>query len=116
MTTLIQHTLRPCGIIRKHLGYQPLIHLIQQRIHKEQNEYVVYRGFYACVAVEFDCPPHRIERNVRTLVQHAWQTNPDYIRMMAGYPLYVAPTVSEFVEIVATYILNMGTNDEKASS
>ena len=49
--------------------------------------------------------PLTVERNLRTVVSRAWQVNPDLLCRMAGYPLTAAPTASEFIEIIASYII-----------
>ena len=49
----------------------------------------------------------RAERNVRTAVSRAWQVNPELLRAVAGYPLDAAPTASEFIEMLASYIQSL---------
>ena len=46
-----------------------------------------------------------IERSIRTVSGHAWQTNPAYLCRLAGYPLNKAPSVSELIDILLTSII-----------
>ena len=46
-----------------------------------------------------------VERNIRTTVARAWKVNCPLLSEMAGYPLACVPTASEFIEILASYIL-----------
>ena len=56
-------------------------------------------------AAHFGCKWTVVERNIRTVVARAWQVNSDLLIRMAGYPLDGAPTASEFIEIVSSYII-----------
>ena len=85
MTTILE-TLRPFGITRCYKGFPLTVYAIH-------------------LAVHFGCKWTAVERNLRTVVSRAWQVNPDLLCRMAGYPLTAAPTASEFIEIIASYII-----------
>ena len=56
-------------------------------------------------ASHFGCKWTAVERNIRTAVERAWRVNRSLLLEMAGYPLDTEPTASEFIEIIATYII-----------
>ena len=56
-------------------------------------------------ASHFNCNWTAVERNIRTTVARAWKVNCPLLSEMAGYPLACVPTASEFIEILASYIL-----------
>ena len=64
----------------------------------------VTKEIYREVAKRCGCNWSAVERNIRTVVQRAWRINRPLLIRMAGYPLEVPPTASEFIAIVANYI------------
>ena len=52
-------------------------------------------------AAQCGCPTSHVERNIRTIIQHAWKKNPRKVRELARCELTTYPTVSEFIELLA---------------
>ena len=105
--SLIQEILRPFGITRCYKGYHHVCYSIQLAVADDLRLLAVIKEIYMETAVHFDCSWTAVERNIRTVVAHAWKTNPALLIQMAGYPLDGAPTASEFIEIVSNYIVRM---------
>ena len=57
-------------------------------------------------ALHFHCQWTTVERSIRTAVERAYKINPILLCKIAGYPLTCIPTASEFIEIIASYILH----------
>lgn len=104
--TTIYNTLRPLGLSHRYKGFQYLAYAISLAIANRDCLCAVTKEIYMATADHFGCVWSSVERNVRTVVAHAWRVNPDLLAEMAGYPLSSAPAVTEFIEIVSYYILH----------
>ncbi|MBQ8227689.1 MAG: hypothetical protein IJZ88_01610 [Clostridia bacterium] len=49
-----------------------------------------------------------VERNIRTVVNRAWETNSQLLIEIAGYPMQIPPTASEFLEIIYNHSIRHG--------
>ena len=102
---VIQDTLRPLEITRCYKGFLHTAYAIQLAVEDESRLEAVTREIYMETAAHFDCKWTAVERNIRTAVSRAWKINRPLLCDMAGYPLACTPAASEFIEIVASYIL-----------
>ncbi len=114
-TLMIHNVLYLCGLTGRYRGYPMLISAVRISIEDEGQTRIVARSLYSRVAQECRCPLYRVERNIRTMVMHTWNTNRDYLQEIAGYPLYAPPTSSEFIGIIASHILRKRSGDVVAS-
>lgn len=96
MTTILE-TLRPFGITRCYKGFPLTVYAIHLAVMEEDRLEEITEKIYRETADHFGCK--------WTVVSRAWQVNPDLLCRMAGYPLTAAPTASEFIEIIASYII-----------
>lgn len=103
--TVIQDILRLLGVTRCYKGFQHTAYAIHLAVADDTRLETVTKGIYMETAEHFGCKWTAVERNIRTVVLRAWQVNPEFICRMAGYPLDSAPTASQFIEIVSSYIL-----------
>ena len=102
---IIQNPLRPFGITRCYKGFKYTVYAIHLVIEDEDRLDAVTKEVYMETASHFACKWTAVERNIRTTVSRAWRTNRDLLCLMAGYPLLNAPTASEFIEIISSYII-----------
>lgn len=105
MRTKIELTLRPFGITPKYRGYRLLVTAIEEAMLQIEQNSALHGGLYYTVGERCGCNAHTAERNIRTLVRRAWQVNRQLVIDTAGYPLDTAPTVTEFVEMIANKLL-----------
>lgn len=101
----IQDALRPFGITRCYRGYKHTVYAIQLALAQNDRLEAVTKEIYMETAAHFACKWTAVERNLRTAVRRAWRVNPDLLCQLAGYPLFAAPTASEFIEIISSYII-----------
>lgn len=101
MTNLLESL----GISRCYCGYSMAVESVLVVLKDEDALYNIRRQVYAQVASRRHSSWHCVERDVRTVIQRAWQVNAALMRQMAPYPLLEAPTVKEFIEIIAVYTL-----------
>ncbi len=103
--TRIHNAIRPFGITRCYKGARQIEYSIFLAVNDDLRLQAVTKEIYMETASHFHCKWTAVERNLRTAVNRAWHINPDLLSRMAGYPLDMAPTTSEFIEIVSSYIL-----------
>ena len=103
--TVIQDTLHLFGITRCYKGFQHTAYAIYLAVQDESRLEAVTKEIYMEPAFHFNCTWTAVERNIRTAVARAWKINRPLLAEIAGYPLACPPTASEFIEILASYIL-----------
>ena len=103
--TDVQDILRSLGITRCYKGFKHTEYAVLLAIQNESHLEAVTKEIYMETAAHFECHWTAVERNIRTAVARAWRTNRPLLCEMAGYPLSKEPTVSEFIEIIASYII-----------
>ena len=103
--TVIQDTLHLFGITRCYKGFQHTAYAIYLAVQDESRLEAVTKEIYMETAFHFNCTWTAVERNIRTAVARAWKINLPLLAEIAGYPLACTPTASEFIEILASYIL-----------
>ena len=103
--TTVQDTLRLFGITRCYKGFKYTSYAIYLVVQDESRLEAVIKEIYIETASHFNCKWTAVERNIRTAVARAWRVNRPLLLEMAGYPLACTPTVSQFIEILASYIL-----------
>ena len=72
-----------------------------------KDEYLLLRvtlELYPKVAEICGCNVDNVERNIRTIIQHAWDQYPDRLAEIARCELKYPPTVSEFLDYLVVYI------------
>ena len=98
---IIIQDLRMLGVGRRYLGYRIIIQVVRMVLQDERCLQHIKQGLLIPLAQEQGCDWRAIERNIRTVIHRAWCINREYLCELAGYPLHQAPTVAEFVEILA---------------
>ncbi len=101
----IQETLRLLGITRCYKGFKHLELSVALAVSEEERLEAVTKEIYMETASHFNCKWTAVERNIRTAAARAWKVNRPLLCKMAGYPIICTPTASEFIEIIASYIL-----------
>lgn len=101
----IHAILRSFGITPRYKGYKFLAYAIFLAVTENERLESVTREIYMEVAERFGCSWSAVERDIRTVVSKAWKVNPELLCQMAGYPLSISPTASEFIEILSSYLI-----------
>ena len=101
----VTHLLETLGISRCYNGHSMAVEAVLVVLQDEETLRNIRRQVYARVAVRRQSSWCCVERDMRTVIRRAWQINAALLRRMAPYPLDEAPTVKEFIEIVALYTL-----------
>lgn len=101
----IENLLQSLGIGHQYYGYRLTVaamHLVSQ---DENSLLCVKSGILLPLAERYHCDWRCIERNLRTVVHRAWRRNAPLLVQIAACPLPDMPTVTEFIDILASYIL-----------
>ena len=103
----IHDVLKTLGIRRTYKGY----YYVADAIHLVMNDasmlLYVSKSLYPEIARMHDTMINCVERDIRTVVKCCWDSEyADVLRDMAGVPLYRKPTSSEFIDILAEYLLS----------
>ena len=104
---IIDDTLQALGITRNYKGYPHIAFAIELAVEDEERLRSVTKEIYFVTAKHFHCHWTSVERNIRTVIQRAWQINPTLLDEMAGFRLAATPTVGEFLGITTAYIQRM---------
>ena len=92
--------LRPFGITEKYIGVSQLALALQILLEDPECLHAVQKGIYMVIAERFFVTWKSIERNIRTISTAAWRANPEYLELLARYPLTKRPTSVQFMEIM----------------
>lgn len=50
------------------------------------------------------CNRSDVERNIRTVIHHAWKVNRPGLQALSEYPLLAPPSVSDFLQIMVSHL------------
>lgn len=101
----IYQELQSLGVTANYKGCKQIALSVELALQKEERLSNVSKFLYQPVASQLGCSCSSIERNIRTIAQIAWQTNPAALQKLAGYPLCAAPSASEFISILTARFL-----------
>ncbi len=101
--TIILETLRPIGMTMRYKGFKLLVYAISLAMSEEYRRETT-QAIFMETASRFNCTPSSVERNIRTVISHAWEVDPVYLSQVMGAPLKKAPSVSKFIKRVVLYI------------
>ena len=101
----IQDILHLLGITRCYKGFNHTAYAIYLAVQDDGRLVAVTKYIYMETASHFNCKWTAVERNIRTAAERAWRANRPLLCEMAPYPLPWTPSASEFIEILASYIL-----------
>lgn len=98
----VAESLRRLGILRTYLGHRAVLAAVQLALEDESRLHQVTKGIYMEAAHRCGQSWSAVERNIRTAARRAWEANPRYLELLAGYPMDRPPSASELIEILAT--------------
>ncbi len=104
----VQLLLESLGVSKRFRGHSIAAEAICRVLSSGDGLVCLHKQVYIPLATHYACSWQHLERNLRTAIQRAWQINPELLQELAAYPLDTAPTVSEFIDILSTYVLRHG--------
>lgn len=109
MITIQEHLWR-LGVGKRFKGYQMIVIAVELGIENENRLQCVQEFLYKPIARQLGCNFRSVERNIRTVIAHAWNYNPAYLSRLAGVHLAYPPTVSQFLDILVSFSLREKEN------
>ena len=101
----VDRLLRHMGASGKLRGFHYAAYMIEQVLEDPEKLHDVTKHLYRETACIFHVSPYSVERNLRTLIHSCWiRGNPAFLERVAGIPLRVPPTNSEFIDMMAAFL------------
>ena len=91
------------GITANYNGFFHAAYAVSLAIQNPNRLRLVTKRLYPEVAKRYVTNWKSVERNIRTVVRIAWDTNPARLEELARHPLYQRPTASGFLAILALH-------------
>lgn len=101
----IEATLRSLGVGANYRSYHRTVDAILLAVEDQQRLAAVKREIYTVIGERDHCTWSAVERNIRTVISRAWRCNRKLLIQMAGYPMQIPPTASDFLDIVTNYVV-----------
>lgn len=106
----IDRLLQSLGIGHQYYGHRLTVTAVRLMILDENSLLCIKKGIFLPLAALYHCDWRCVERNLRTVVRRAWRRNSSLLTQIAAYPLTGIPTVTEFIDILASYLLRQRTS------
>lgn len=106
---MIETILRKLGITCKYVGYRQIILAVELVMEDEERLHAVGEKIYKVIGARNNRSQSSVERNIRTLILLAWESNKSFLDEIAGYRLIEPPTTSNFISIIYLYVKENST-------
>lgn len=104
---MIFSTIRKLGATTKYKGYAFIADSIKFAMNNQNKPLTITKNIYPHIAKKYDTTPINVERDIRTIINICWENNKKAMEEIAGRSLIYKPTNSEFIDMVACYIINL---------
>lgn len=103
---IVERILRSLHITGKLDGLRYLVYAISATVHDPESTRFITKELYPEIGKHFGVTAAAAERAMRTAIQTSWDRGGrETLDKMAGFHLTERPTNSEFLDIVAAYIV-----------
>ena len=93
------------GVTSKYKGYYYVAEAIAMAMEAQYEPMNVTKDIYPDIAAKYQSTSNNVEHDIRTVVNVCWETNKSEMERIAGYSLTYKPTNSEFIDMLAYYIM-----------
>lgn len=110
ITHLLEKTntvLRFLGITRNTVTYPILCQAIELIDEDKNRLLAVEKQIYSPIADNHYCYPKGVQSAVCRASKKAWETLPERVQQLAGYPLSKAPSAAPFLEMIYNTVESM---------
>ena len=98
--------IRKLGVTSTYKGYFFVADAILLAMNSQDEPLQITKDIYPYLARKYKTTPLNIEHDIRTVINVCWEINRKGITEIAGYPLIYKPTNSEFIDMIAYYLLS----------
>ena len=99
--------IRKLGITSNYKGYYFVADAIQLAMNAQDVPMKITKDVYPYLASKYKTKTLNVEHNIRTVINVCWETNRKGMAEIAGHPLNYKPTNSDFIDMVAYYLLSV---------
>ena len=101
--------LRSLGATGKLAGFRCTVYMIERIQENPEQLQLITKRLYRETGKKFGVSAASVERNLRTLIHFCWsRTDHSFLAHIAGTDLRTPPTNSEFLDMLASYLREMG--------
>lgn len=104
LTADIYSLLYRLGISATSISFFHTAYAVRLAVEQPQVLLLVTKWLYPEVAKQYRSTWRAVERNIRRVIMTIWENKPGLLAEIAGYPLAVRPTPSQFLSILAAYL------------
>lgn len=105
MNKEIEYILYSMGLTPNYKGYHQLTQALRIVIEEPESLRVVTKQLYPEVASRFGTNWKAVERNIRAMIRIAWETAPEKLKELSGFPLETRPKPTQFLAFLAHHLL-----------
>ena len=109
----VYRIIRRLGVTSKYKGYYFLAEAVKMCMEMQEHPIRITKDIYPRLAKKFKSTPMNIEHDIRTIINVCWNTNRETMSDIAGFSLNYKPTNSEFVDMLAYYLLQVSLTEDK---
>ncbi len=89
------------GVTANYTGFFHTAYAVYLAVLQPERMLLVTKWLYTEVAKHDGTTWNAVERNIRTVINTVWETNPEVIEEMAGCDIPCKPSASRFIAILA---------------
>lgn len=104
----VDGVLRPLGITRNMRAYRTLSEALRLIYEQEDRLEAVQKEIYEPLADRHCCDWTAIQSMIRRAAQITWNTSPEHVQQLAGYPLTGTPSAAQFLEMLYNALVRRG--------
>ena len=103
----IYGTIRKLGATTRYRGYPFVADAIKFTMNHQNKRIMITKDTYPYIARKYETTSMNVEHSIRIIINACWTKNKDGFEEIAGYHLNHKPTNSEFIDMVAYYLLEL---------
>ena len=112
----VYRLIRQLGMTSKYKGYYYVAEAVMMSMELQDYPIKITKDIYPYLAKKFKSTPVNIEHDIRTVINVCWTANKETMDRIAGYPLRYRTTNSEFVDMLAYYLIQTELEPVKIQS
>jgi len=110
--TSIRNELLQMGITMRYKGFEQTARAVGLALRDPESMTLVSKLIYPDVGKQFGVSWRVVERNIRTVIDVVWESNPAHLSKLAGHSLCRKPKPSDFIAILANAVAKDAQADE----
>lgn len=103
----VYRLIRQLGMTSKYKGYYYVAEAVIMSMGLQDYPVKITKDIYPYLAKKFKSTSVNIEHDIRTVINVCWTANKETLDRIAGYPLRYRPTNSEFIDMLAYYLVQL---------